>query len=159
MTSNQADLILIWPIILAYLIEGICFELTLSWPLACADRMSRRGVGRHDTGYSGMSSKKQFLDGRHTAWAWGSLQKHSWCVMSTQDASREASWVLRFWVFKTPIWHPICRQMARHGSWEDFDQTDLNSFPAHVFAFVIVGFRFQFPGFKPYSFRDVFGFQ
>jgi len=30
--------------------------------------------------------------------------------------------------------HPICHQMERHGSWEDFNQTNLDDLSVRVFA-------------------------
>ena len=57
--------------------------------------------------------------------------------MSTHDASC----ALRLWVFRAKIWHPICRKIGHHGSWEDFNQTNLDDFSARIFAnFVIFGF-------------------
>ena len=68
--------------------------------------------------------------------------EHSWCIMTTHGAScvlmmhrdytrcimttHDASWVL--------MMHPICHQMVRHGSWEDFNQANLDDFSVRVLA-------------------------
>ena len=88
------------------------------------------GVIRGIRGDPGMSSKKCFVDGRHSTWAFIASpistheknHEYSWCIMNTHDAS----WVL--------MMHPICHQVARHGSWEEFNQTNLDDFPANVFT-------------------------
>ena len=48
--------------------EGVCFELTSSWPLACVEGRSRGGGEGHDKedpGNLGMNAKNVYLDGRH----------------------------------------------------------------------------------------------
>jgi len=74
------------------------------------------------------------LSTHDASWVLMMHHEHSWCIMSTHDAS---------WVF---MMHPICHQMARHISREDFDQTDLDCFSGRVFAnFKIVQvFTFNF---------------
>ena len=80
--------------------------------------------------------------------------EHSWCIMSTHDAS----WGLMMhhehlhWVFRTKIWHPICHQMGRHGSWEDFDQTNFDDFSARIFA------NFEISRFPLFLFLNFYGF-
>ena len=61
--------------------------------------------------------------------------------MSIHDASS----ILRLYVFKTKIWHPICHQIAQHESWEVFDQTHLDDFSLRIFAnFEVVRFKSLF---------------
>ena len=71
--------------------------------------------------------------------------EYSWCIMSTHNSSRvlnthDASWVLTmhheysdFEVLR-PTSVLICHQMGRYGTWEVFDQTNLDEFSARVFA-------------------------
>ena len=88
-----------------------------------------------------------------------------WCIMSTHDASwilmmhhenwwcvgtHDVSWALMMhheysWSIKSRIlrMHPICHQMARHGSWEDLNQTNIHDFSAPRQISTL--FKFEFP--------------
>ena len=51
--------------------------------------------------------------------------------------------VVRFVLLITKMYHPMCHQMARHGSCEDSDQTNLDGFPARAIDFSMFAFWFS----------------
>ena len=63
------------------------------------------------------------------SWSWVLMMHHeySWCLSLLHHVNtHDASWVL--------MMHLICHQMERHGSWEDFNQTNLDDVSVRVFA-------------------------
>jgi len=50
--------------------------------------------------------------------------EHSWFNMSINDA--DDKYLDSLLDSRSKIWHPICHQMGRHGTWEDFNHTNID---------------------------------